>query len=145
MKRIMMRSWVTSQTKYSPYFTMTFILIKWTWGGHTSIECKTPDGKVSRETFKVDTGTDVNLMPISMFMWLSPKVSLDTLSRMIERDVTLFAYSNTPIKQYGTCSIRFSFKGKSICRFFIVKHETAIVGITDSEKTQDGQGELWHD
>ena len=28
---------------------------------HTEIECKTPNGKVSRETFKVDTGADGNL------------------------------------------------------------------------------------
>ena len=64
-----------------------------------------PDGKVSRETFKVDTGADRTLVPISMFMQLFPKVSLDTLSRMIGNGVTLFAYNNTPIKQYGTCSI----------------------------------------
>ena len=35
---------------------------------HTEIECKTPNGKVSKETFKVDTGADGNLMPISMSM-----------------------------------------------------------------------------
>ena len=35
---------------------------------HTQIDCKTPDGKVSREIFKVDIGADGNLMPISMFM-----------------------------------------------------------------------------
>ena len=39
----------------------------------------------ARMHFKVDTGVDGNLMPISMFMQLFPKVSLDTLSRMIER------------------------------------------------------------
>ena len=57
------------------------------------------------------------------------------LSKTIEKGVTLFAYNNMPIKQYGTCSIRLSFKGNSsVCKFFIVEHETAIVGITDSEK-----------
>ena len=35
---------------------------------HTEIECNTPNEKVSRETFKVDTEADRNLMPISMFM-----------------------------------------------------------------------------
>ena len=49
--------------------------------------------------------------------------------------MTLYAYNNTPIKQYGTCSIRLSFKGNtSICRFFVVEHEAAILGITVSEK-----------
>ena len=102
---------------------------------HISIKCQTPDGKTCSQTFKIDTGADGNLMPITMFTKLFPQVSLDTLSRMIEKGVTLFAYNNTPIKQYGTCSIILSFKGKSfICKFFIVKHETAIVGINDSEK-----------
>ena len=35
---------------------------------HTSIKCKTSDGWSSDQTFKVDTGADGNLMPISMFM-----------------------------------------------------------------------------
>ena len=105
-----------------------------------------PKWKGVKGNLKVDTGVDGNLMPISMFMWLFPSLSLDTLSKTIEKGVTLFVYNNTPIKQYGTCSIRLSFKGiSSICKFFIVKYETAIVGINDLEKTQDGQGELWHD
>ena len=102
---------------------------------HTSIKCQTPDDKTCSQTFKIDTGANGNLIPITMFTKLSPQVSLDTLSKMIEKGGTLFAYNNTPIKQYSTCSIRLSFKGKSsICKSFIVEHETAIVGITDSEK-----------
>ena len=47
----------------------------------------------------------------------------------------LFAFNNTPIKQFGMCSIGLGFKGKwSVCKFFIVKHETALLGIDDSEK-----------
>ena len=57
------------------------------------------------------------------------------MAKLVEKGVTLFAYNNTPIEQYGTCSVRLSFKGKSeICKFFIVEHETAIIGISDSEK-----------
>ena len=52
--------------------------------------------------------------------------------------MTLFTYNNTPIKQYGTCSVRLSFRGNTlICKFFIVEHETAIVEITDSEKLHE--------
>ena len=102
---------------------------------HTTIKCDTPDGWSSDQTFKVDTGADGNLMPISMFTKLFPHVSLDALSRTIEKGVTLYAYNNTPIKQYGTCHIKLSFKGRSVvCKFFVVEHETAIVGIIDSEK-----------
>ena len=39
------------------------------------------------------------------------------------------------IKQFGTCSVRLSFRKRSqVCKFFVVEHETAIIGITDSEK-----------
>ena len=102
---------------------------------HTLIKCKTPDGRSSDQTFKMDTGADGNLMPISMFTKLIPQVSLDALSRMIDKSITLYAYNNTAIKQFGTCQVRLNFKGKSnICKFYVVKHETAIVGITDAEK-----------
>ena len=103
---------------------------------HTTLKCQTPDGWSSDQVFKIDTGEEGNLMPISMFAVLFPRVSLDALSRTINKEVTLFAYNNGPIKQFGTCSVRLSFKGKSyVCIFFVVEHETALVGITDSEKT----------
>ena len=103
---------------------------------HTEIKCRTSqNGNVTKQTFKVDTGADGNLMPISMFTRLFPKISLDALGKTVETGVTLFAYSNTPIKQFRTCSVRLSFKGKAvICKFFVIEHEMAIVGITDSEK-----------
>ena len=70
-----------------------------------------------------------------MFAVLFPKVSLDTLSKTINKGVTLFAYNNTPIKQFGMCSVRLSFKDRSlVCKFFVVEHDTALVGINDSEK-----------
>ena len=102
---------------------------------HTSFECKIPNGRTSTQTFKMDTGVDGNLMPISMFTKLFPKSSLEALGKKVEKGVTLFAYNNTPIKQYGTCSIRLIFKGNSaVCKFFFIEHETAIVRIADSEK-----------
>ena len=89
----------------------------------------------SDQIFKIDTGADGNLMPISMFTKLFPKVSLDALNKTINRSVTLFAYNDTKIKQFGTCSIKLNFQGRSqVCKFFMVEHETAIVGITDPEK-----------
>ena len=103
----------------------------------TEIECKTsPNGNVTRETFKIDTGANGNLMPIMMFTKLFPKISLDTLGKTIKTGVTLFAYNNTPIRQFGMCSVHLSFKGKAkICKFFyVVEHSTAILGINDSEK-----------
>ena len=74
-------------------------------------------------------------MPISMFSKLFSQVSLDALKRTIDRNITLYAYNNTQIKQYGTCNVKLSFKGRStIGNFFVVEHETAIIGIHDAEK-----------
>ena len=60
---------------------------------HTTLKCETPDGWSSDQVFKIDTGADGNLMPIKMFTVLFPKVSLDALSRTINKEVTLFAYN----------------------------------------------------
>ena len=59
---------------------------------YKEIECETPDGKVSKQTFKVHTGANGNLMPITMVTKLFPKISLKTLEKMIESDVNLYAY-----------------------------------------------------
>ena len=68
---------------------------------HTKLECETPHGLKTSETFKIDTGADGNLMPITMFAKLFPEINLDTLAKTIEQGVTLYVYNNTPIKQLG--------------------------------------------
>ena len=101
---------------------------------HTELSCEMSQNK-SKQVFKVDMGADGNLMPITMFTKLYPKVSLETLAMTIDKSITLYAYNNTPIKQYGTCSVKVSFKDKQeICKFYVVKHATAILGVSDSEK-----------
>ena len=64
---------------------------------HTTLKCETPDRWLSDQIFKIDTGADGNLMPISMFAKLFPKVSLDALNKTINRSVTLFTYNDTEI------------------------------------------------
>ena len=99
---------------------------------HTRLECETPDGLKTNETFKIDTGADGNFMPITMFVRLFQKISLETLEKIVESRVTLFVYNNTPIKQFGTCSVRISYEGKHIiCKFYVVEFNTAIIGISD--------------
>ena len=101
---------------------------------HTELGCEMSQNR-SKQVFKVDTGADGNLMPITMFMKLYPKVSLETLAKTINKSIMLYANNNTPIKQYGTCSVKVSFKNKQeICKFYVVKHVTAILGVSDSEK-----------
>ena len=101
---------------------------------HTELGCETNQSK-SKQVFKVDMDADGDLMPITMFMKLYQKISLVTLSKTVEKGITLFAYNNTHIKQYGTCSVKVSFKEKQqICKFYVVEHNTTILGVSDSEK-----------
>ena len=101
---------------------------------HTELGCETRQNR-SNKVFKIDMGADGNLMPITMFMKLYPKISLETLAKTIDKGITLFAYNNTPIKQYGTCSVKITFNGKQeICKFYVVEYTTAILGVSDSEK-----------
>ena len=101
---------------------------------HTELGCEMSQNR-SKQVFKIDTGVDGNLMPITMFMKLYPKFSLETLAKTIGKGITLFAYNNTPIKQYGTCSVKVTFKGKQeICKFYVVEHSTTILGVSESEK-----------
>ena len=89
----------------------------------------------SKQVFKIDTGMDGNLMPITMFMKLYPKISLETLAKTIDKGIMLYAYNNTHIKQYGTCSVKVTFKGRQeICKFYVVEHSMAILGVSDSKK-----------
>ena len=88
---------------------------------HTKLDCEMSHSLKNSETFTVDTGTYSNSISITMFAKLLPKLSLNTLKKTAEQDVTLYAYNNTPIKQFGTCSVKISFKGKhKICKFYIV-------------------------
>lgn len=83
----------------------------------------------------MDASADENLMPMIMFAKLFPKISLNTFQKTVETGVNLYAYNPMPIKQFGVYSLKLSFKGKTtICKFYIVEHATAILGIADSEK-----------
>ena len=95
---------------------------------HTELGCEMSQSK-SKQIFKIHMGADRNLMPITMFMKLYPKIRLETLYKTIDKGITLFAHNNTPTKQYGTCSVKVPFKGKhEICKFYVVECTIAILG-----------------
>ena len=80
---------------------------------HTKCKCEMPHGLKTNKMFKIDTGADGNLMPITMFVRLFPKLSLETFEKTVEKGVTLFAYNNTPTRALlGHAVLRLSFKGK---------------------------------
>ena len=132
---VMKGSWMTSLNKCNHYFTMMYGSMQSTQECTPVLSVKHQMGNAVRTHSKIDTGANGNLMPISMFTRLFSHVSLDTLKRTIDRGVTLYAYNNTQIKQYGNCNVKLSFKGRTtIGKFFVVEHETAIIEIHDVEK-----------
>ena len=87
---------MTSLNKYNHYFTMMYGSMHYQHkNAHHRLKCETPDGKCSANTFKIYTGADGNLMPISMFSELFSQVSLDPLKRTIDRNVMLYGYNKT--------------------------------------------------
>ena len=59
---------------------------------HTELGCETSQSR-SKQVFKIDTGADRNLMLITMFMKLYPKISLETHAKTIDKGITLYAYN----------------------------------------------------
>ena len=62
---------------------------------HTRLDCEMKQGLKSNEVFKIDTGDDGNLIPMTMFIKLFPNISHETLGKTINRGITLLAYNNT--------------------------------------------------
>ena len=62
---------------------------------HTELQCETKSGNRSKQVFKIDMGADGNLMQITIFGKLYPKMSLDALSSTVEKGITLFVYNKT--------------------------------------------------
>ena len=89
--------------------------------------------------FKVDTGAEGNLMPLSMYKQLHPNVVCDEYgipTNLVEdKHYRLGTYLHTPIKQLGYCDdVRILFKGKCITsKFFIVDEYECILGLPTSE------------
>ena len=89
--------------------------------------------------FKVDTGAEGNLLPVSDYVRLFPCSKLDKFGNPINikqnTNVKLIAFNGTEIKQYGVCSATLLHKGNRIkADFFVVKNGPAILGLPTSEK-----------
>ena len=52
-------------------------------------------------------------MPITMLTKLFLKISLNILEKTNETGVNLYTYNNMSIRQFGVCSLKPSFKGKT--------------------------------
>ena len=55
--------------------------------------------------YKIDTGSDGNIMPWHIFKTLFPRVTESQLMKTIKNHIKLKTYNKTFITQLGTCAV----------------------------------------
>ena len=60
--------------------------------------------------YKIDTGSDGNIMPWSIFKKLFPRVTEAKLEKIIKKHIKLKTYNKTVITQLGTCMVIIDYK-----------------------------------
>ena len=78
-------------------------------------------------------GASGNLLPYKYFKQLCPSVSIKSLCKSVDMNVTLCSYNKSTIKQLGSCYFDVHFNGATEqCRFFIVEDSCkALLGLPD--------------
>ena len=101
---------------------------------HIGLKTKACNGVQQTTKFKVDTGVDGNLLPVSEFFKHFPNANMNQLAKTIDPHTRLYAYNQTEIRQLGVCELLVQYKSmQKICDFFVVDFPTAIFRINDSE------------
>ena len=68
--------------------------------------------------YKVDTGSDVNIMPLHIYNKLVPKITDEQLADTKNNNLPLRMYNKTTITELGTCIVELEHKNsKKKCRF----------------------------
>ena len=76
---------------------------------------------VLKVPYKIDTGSEGNLMPLYIFKKLCGNKSVEQLKRSIKSNIKLKTYNGTHIEQVDTCMVTIKFKNlKKQCVFFVV-------------------------
>ena len=71
--------------------------------------------------YKIDTGSDGNIIPWYIFKKLFPRVSESQLTKTIKDHIKLKKYNKTFIAQLGTCAVIIAHKNnRRKCEFFVV-------------------------
>ena len=101
---------------------------------HINLNTKSCNGNSMKTHFKVDTGTDGNLLPLGEFFKHFPDANINDLAKTVDPHTKLYAYNNTEIKQLGVCKLLVEYKSnRKICKFHVVDFPTAILGTHNSE------------
>ena len=71
--------------------------------------------------YKIDTGSEGNLMLLYIFRKLFAYMSKEQLKRLVKENIKLKMYNGMHITQLGTCTVQIKFKNiKKRCIFFVV-------------------------
>ena len=84
--------------------------------------------------YKIDTGSEGNLMPLYIFKKLFKNKSKEQLKRSIKRNIKLKTYNGMQIEQLDMCTVTINFKNlKKQCMFFGVPgNDQALLGMPDT-------------
>ena len=79
-------------------------------------------GKTALEIpYKIDTGSEGNLMPLYIFQKLFKNMNEEQLKRLVKGNIKLKAYNSMHITQLGTCAVHIELKNvNKRCVFFVV-------------------------
>ena len=88
--------------------------------------------------YKIDMGSDSNIMPLNIFKKLFPGVTNEWLADTIIKCILLRMYNKTTITQLGTCKVMIKHKNnRKKCQFFVVPGSgQALLGMPDTDALQ---------
>ena len=105
-------------------------------GSIITTNLKTLVGKNSiNMPYKIDKGSNSNIMPVHVFKKLFPDVTNDQLVATVNKHIMLKMYNKSKITQLGTCKIVIEHKNnKKTCQFFVVSSNgQALLGMPDRD------------
>ena len=84
--------------------------------------------------YKIDTGSDGNIMPWYIFKKLFQRVTESQLMRTVKIHIKMKMYNKTFITQQGTCKVTINYKNnKKKCELFVVPwNDQALLGMLDT-------------
>ena len=92
-------------------------------------------GKVSLEVpYKIDTGSEGNIMPLYIFQKLFANIGKDQLKSSVKGNIKLKMQNGTHIMQLGICAVQIRFKNIiKRCTFFVVPgNRQVLLGMPDT-------------
>ena len=95
---------------------------------------ETQVGKTTIEVpYKIDTGSEGNLMPLYIFKRLFKDMPEEQLKCSVKSNIKLGTYNGTHITQLGTCAVIIKFKSLKKCVFFVVAgNSQVLLGMPDT-------------